>query len=113
MTPKECEAWRYIKEGSPTLTGMPSAETIEDAIDDMPDQPEEEARTVREGTRALRIIFRKLAMIFVMTSDATDFDYRACCRTICERCGREFGDHAWDPREPWVTILCDGRRVKL
>jgi hypothetical protein len=74
---------------------------------------EEEARTVREGTRALRIIFRKLAMIFVMASDATDFDYRACCRTICARCGREFGDHAWDPREPWVTILCDGRRVKL
>src|SRR5687768_2646045 len=38
---------------------------------------------------------------------------------VCERCEMPFRDHPRDPRipshtgEPYVTILCDGRRVKL
>ncbi len=38
---------------------------------------------------------------------------------VCERCGQEYGDHPYDWRiigygnVPFLTVLCDGRRVKL
>lgn len=32
----------------------------------------------------------------------------------CEcSCGETYHRHLHDPKEPWLTVLCDGRRVKL
>lgn len=50
--------------------------------------------------------------------DDLDCD-RADGRCTCPGCGLEYRDHPQDPRvlsnagEPFMTILCDGRRVKL
>jgi hypothetical protein len=50
-------------------------------------------------------------------TDELDCD-RADGRCVC-RCGLEYRDHPGDPAvlsnfgEPFLTILCDGRRVKL
>jgi hypothetical protein len=38
---------------------------------------------------------------------------------VCAQCGEPYRRHAHDPYEsdasgePWLTVLCDGRRVKL
>lgn len=42
--------------------------------------------------------------------------YRADQRVICEVCKLPYGEwltHKTDPREPCLTVLCDGQRVKL
>ena len=44
---------------------------------------------------------------------------RTNCNMICEQCGLEYGTHPMDWRVigygnvPFLTVLCDGRRVKL
>lgn len=50
--------------------------------------------------------------------EVDDFD-RADGRAICRRCGHEFQDHRYDLDElgyggqPFLHVLCGGRRVKL
>jgi hypothetical protein len=65
-----------------------------------------------EGERALRMILRKLTQIFALLRRPVD-DGRAGGGCLCERCGRLYVDHAQDPLERWMTILCDGTMVKL
>ena len=38
---------------------------------------------------------------------------RASGLCVCDVCGLEYYDHPADPREPWMTIVCSGRRYKL
>lgn len=33
--------------------------------------------------------------------------------TLCKDCQMPLGHHARDPKVPWLTVLCDGRRVKV
>lgn len=61
-----------------------------------------------------RRILNRLAQVFALVEPVEDDDwYRAGGTVVCEVCGWEYRDHADDPREPWMTLLCDGRRVKL
>jgi hypothetical protein len=39
--------------------------------------------------------------------------YRAGGGCVCEWCGRQYAAHFNDLREEYLTVLCDGRRVKL
>lgn len=71
-----------------------------------------------EALRLLRRIFRKLAQMFALAEplpapeDQNDW-YRASGDIECDVCGELYYSHAEDPREPWMTIVCGGRRVKL
>jgi hypothetical protein len=38
---------------------------------------------------------------------------RADGRCLCERCGYAYQDHPQHPRDEYLTLLCDGRSVKL
>lgn len=38
---------------------------------------------------------------------------RAGGGAVCDWCGRELRQHPGDPGEPFLTVLCDLRRVKL
>lgn len=44
--------------------------------------------------------------------DLIDF-YRCDGRLVCAGCGRQYRDHPDDSREPCLTVLCNGDRVKL
>lgn len=64
--------------------------------------------------RLLRQIFEKLASLFALCEPVPDCDVeRASDLATCLACGDRYGIHAQDPREPWMTLLCDGRRAKL
>lgn len=39
--------------------------------------------------------------------------FRAGGDVFCEVCGQEYREHVDDPIDPWLTVLCDGTRVKL
>lgn len=41
-----------------------------------------------------------------------DFN-RAGGEIVCEECGLDYNDHANHPVHEWITVLCDGRLVKL
>lgn len=62
--------------------------------------------------RTLRRLINKLAQILAMAEEKTGMTYRSGDYT-CEMCGWRYSRHATCPLEPWITILCDGRRVKL
>lgn len=69
---------------------------------------------VSESLRLLRRIFRKMAQMFALAEAAKEDDwYRASGDVECEACGELYYSHAHDPREPWMTLLCGGKRVKL
>jgi len=38
---------------------------------------------------------------------------RAGGGAICETCGKPYAGHGRHPAFPWMTVLCDGRNVKL
>lgn len=38
---------------------------------------------------------------------------RAGGNVVCETCGFEYHDHAQDPVDEWLHVLCSGERVKL
>ena len=45
---------------------------------------------------------------------AADVEFeRADGRCVCERCDCAYHDHPKHPRDEYLTILCDGRSVKL
>lgn len=44
--------------------------------------------------------------------DAGDF-HHADGRCICSFCGESYSNHAVDPRDRFLHVLCDGWRVKL
>ena len=39
--------------------------------------------------------------------------YRASGLCTCKVCGRLYYDHKSCPTDPWLTVLCNGQRVKL
>ncbi len=54
----------------------------------------------------------------VVVREGDDAFVRASGDCVCAWCGREYRKHPLDPYElydgwPWLTVLCDGRRVKL
>jgi hypothetical protein len=44
---------------------------------------------------------------------AEDGSDRASGLCVCPDCGLEYYVHPRDGREPWMTIVCSGRRYKL
>lgn len=38
---------------------------------------------------------------------------RASGDCVCSACGATYHDHPADEVEDWLTVLCNGRRVKL
>lgn len=50
---------------------------------------------------------------------ARQSSYRASQACICDRCGKQYGDHPMDEselswqNEPFLHVLCNGDRVKL
>lgn len=44
--------------------------------------------------------------------DLIDF-YRCDGRLVCDTCEKQYRDHPDEPREPCLTVLCNGQRVKL
>lgn len=39
--------------------------------------------------------------------------FRASGKSICEECDQLYSKHPVDKIEDWLTVLCNGRRVKL
>lgn len=72
-----------------------------------PDITTPEARRIRRWVN-------RLAQLLALAGPEPDPDdwYRAG-NCICEICGDDYHHHAVDPRDPWLTLLCDGSRVKL
>lgn len=63
---------------------------------------------------ALRRIINRLAQVFsLMVDTSAEECVRAGGDVVCNACGDAYHKHASDPREPWMTLLCGGRRVKL
>lgn len=73
---------------------------------------ERDAQDIAEARRALRIIFRRLAALFLIGDTNTDGE-RASGDVPCADCGNVYRLHVQHPHAPWMTVLCDGRRVKL
>lgn len=68
----------------------------------------------REARRILRRLLHKLWKMFVLGEPVPEEDDgRASGNVVCEACGETYYRHPEDPREPWMTLLCGGRRVKL
>lgn len=63
----------------------------------------------------LRRIINRLAAVLLLAAGrhaCAEFT-RASHLCTCEHCGDTYAYHVSDPFEPWLTVLCDGRRVKL
>ena len=65
--------------------------------------------------RRVRRWINKLAALLSLTDPAREADdfFRADGRVECHTCATPYFEHAQDPRDPWLHILCDGARVKL
>jgi hypothetical protein len=64
--------------------------------------------------RRVRRWVNKLARLLALLEPGPDDSwYRASGRCVCLLCGEDYDHHADDPREPWLTMLCGGQRVKL
>lgn len=73
--------------------------------------------TVSIEKALLRRIVNRLAAVFMLVGAERDDEERrnfvrasGCC--VCD-CGATYYAHVHDPFEPWLTVLCDGQRVKL
>lgn len=63
--------------------------------------------------RLLRRVMNKLAQIFALAEPDIGDDWYRAGNLDCEACGQDYHSHPQDPREPWLTIICGGQRVKL
>lgn len=65
--------------------------------------------------RRVRRWINRFAALLSLASPEPDPDawYRADGRMVCPECGALYFDHAKDPREPWLEMLCNGDRAKL
>lgn len=68
---------------------------------------------------AVRRWLRRLAELFLLAEGesagrkAREDMYRANGACVCAACGDLYFDHARDPFEPCLNVLCSGERVKL
>jgi len=67
------------------------------------------------GDRAARWVRRRINGLAALLSllGPAGMDHRAGGDVICPLCGEAYREHATCSREPWIALLCDGRRVKL
>lgn len=61
----------------------------------------------------LRRLVNKLARLFALIDADPKMAHRASGDCVCEHCGDSYYKHAEHPLAPWLTMLCDGRNVKL
>ncbi len=63
----------------------------------------------------LRLILRKLWQLFALVEPLPEDEApeRAGGDVRCEHCGLVYFNHPADLREPWMTLICGGRRYKL
>lgn len=62
----------------------------------------------------LRLVLHKLWQLFVLAEPVPDeVIERAGGDVECEHCGLVYFQHPHDLREPWMTLVCGGRRFKL
>lgn len=62
----------------------------------------------------LRRLINKLAQILALVScPESTYDGRASGSCMCQTCGEVYFRHARHPLDTWMTMLCDGRMVKL
>lgn len=70
-------------------------------------------RRTPEYALARRIVNR-LASVILFAAGPSDVDFmRASGLRECLICGDAFWRHCQDPYRTWLTVLCDGRYVKL
>ncbi len=63
---------------------------------------------------AARRWLNRLAQVFMLCEPEWDGEAMRTSHLMqCEACGWLYIEHAADPREPYLNVLCDGRRVKL
>jgi hypothetical protein len=65
--------------------------------------------------RAVRLHVNRLAQLFALLEpprDVGDF-YRASHDMLCPTCRDAYINHAVDPRDTFLHLLCNGARVKL
>lgn len=65
--------------------------------------PRQHGAVVPQGVHSVEELNKTLRSLFV----------RASGDGLCMECGAAFEKHPIDAVEPWLTVLCDGRRVKL
>jgi hypothetical protein len=67
------------------------------------------------NTHAVRRWINRLAQLLELAKGCPeDLDfYSVSGDVVCRDCGEPFWRHAVDPWEPWLTMLCNGERVKL
>lgn len=64
--------------------------------------------------RRVRRLVNRLAEVLMFAAGPSDAAfYRASGDVRCDGCGMPYSMHAHDPFERWLTVLCNGQRVKL
>ncbi len=74
-----------------------------------PSSPDEEKRWSR--LRGFQVMARNMGKLAAKWGPEEDFG-RAGGNVICKDCGLEYLEHP-DGSEPWMTLLCNGKQVKL
>ncbi len=60
-----------------------------------------------------RRIVNRIASVILFAAGPSDAFERASCNQECADCGDAYWRHCQDPYRTWLTVLCDGTRVKL
>jgi hypothetical protein len=77
------------------------------------DVPHHSDPHVVEARQFLHRALKRLTALFLLREQESTMNGRASGEAVCTTCKQLYVDHVRHPNAKWLTVLCDGRRVKL